>query len=72
MYKLSISVENPITGESRLLPFRFDPATFDESTWTAGFPRIRAAIDDLVAMDATADPRRPVDMASLPAVAAPV
>lgn len=69
MYKLNITIENPMLGESTALRFQFDPATFDEKAWSAGFPTIRATVDDLIARSSA--PGRPdlvpIDLASLSA-----
>lgn len=73
MYKLNISLENPMTGESRAFRFQFDPATFDEKNWSAAFAPVRAEVDEMIVKEK--NPARPdlvpIDLASLSTIEAP-
>ncbi len=57
MYKIYITVENPVLGENRALVYQFDPATLTQAKWDGGFTTVRAKIDELLA--AAASPARP-------------
>ena len=58
MYRIQLTVENPLTGESQFLKFRLDPSKFDETLWADTYAPIKAAVDALVALDATPDAQR--------------
>jgi hypothetical protein len=57
MYRITVFLENPMLGESRMLTYQFDPATLNQAKWDAAFPTIRARVDDLVT--SAANPTRP-------------
>ena len=56
MYRATISIENPLTGETRLLKFKFDPAAITQAKWTAAYPQVAAQITELVAAGAASEP----------------
>lgn len=57
MYRIQITIENPMLGESELLTYQFDPATLTQAKWDAGYPTVKARIDKLLA--SAANPTRP-------------
>lgn len=48
LYKLSVSVENPMLRDTRGANFQFDTTEFDEEVWAGVFPPIKELIDLLV------------------------
>lgn len=56
MYRAVISIENPLTGEARLLKFKFDPAALTQQKWGAAFPQVQAVITELQSAAATSEP----------------
>lgn len=57
VYRAVLSIENPLTGEARLLKFKFDPASLTLAKWSAAYPQIQAKVDELVAAAATSEPQ---------------
>lgn len=56
MYKIRLTLENPITGDSKAMIFQFDPPTLDQAKWSSAFPDVRAELDALIA---TSTPKEP-------------
>jgi hypothetical protein len=48
MFKIDLTITNPMTGETRNLRYQFDPATMAQAKWTAAYPTVQTAIDALV------------------------
>lgn len=61
MYRFDVTVQNPMLGESRLLRYQFDPATFDQAAWDKAFAAVLSAVDSLLASEAA-----PVNSALVP------
>jgi hypothetical protein len=57
LYKLSVSVENPMLHDSRGANFQFDQAEFDEAMWAEVFPPVKELIDLLVESSEVPDNR---------------
>jgi len=55
-YEIQINVSNPVTGESRLLKFQFDPATLTSAKWDGAYVQVSAAVNDLLASAVTSQP----------------
>lgn len=53
MYKIQVTIENPMLGASRVLVYQFDPATLNQAKWNDGYTTVKAVIDDLLASEAT-------------------
>lgn len=56
MFRIDLTITNPMTGETRALKYQFDPATMSQVKWTGAYPTVQAAIDALVAAEAASEP----------------
>lgn len=72
MYKLTLALTNPITGDSQATTYQFDPDTFDVAAWTAGFPAVKEMLDSLAVRSTAAEPVRWADAASAISTKPPV
>ena len=58
MYKITLTLANPMTGDNEVLVFQFDPPTLDQAKWSAAFPTMKARLDALVARAAATEPAK--------------
>ena len=49
MYKITVTLENPISGGRKAMIYQFDPATMTQAKWSGAFPAVKAELDALVA-----------------------
>lgn len=50
MYKITLTLLNPQTGDSNELTYQFDPATITQAKWDAAFPAVQAQLTALVTL----------------------
>lgn len=53
--KITMTIENPATGESRVIQRLIDPAVFPQTKWNAGYALVKPLIDELVVAAATSE-----------------
>lgn len=56
MYKITLSISDPLTGDTEVLAYQFDPATLTQTKWNGAFPAVNTALQTLVAR---ATPKEP-------------
>lgn len=56
MYRITLTLTNPMTSDNEVLNFQFDPPTLDQAKWNAAFPTVKARLDALVARSVTKEP----------------
>lgn len=56
MYKITLSVTNPLSGDSVVKPYLIDESTFDETQWAAGYPLAKDMIESVKAVSASKQP----------------
>jgi hypothetical protein len=49
MYRITITIQNLVTGLYKQLPGRFDPVTITQTKWNNKYPAVKAEIDALKA-----------------------
>lgn len=49
MYRLTLTLTNPMTGDNEVMTYQFDPATLDQAKWNTGFPAVDARLAALKA-----------------------
>lgn len=64
MYKLTLTLTNPMTGDSESVPYQFDRDTLDEAEWAAGWPAVREMLDKLSTRSTSSEPVRWADAAT--------
>lgn len=47
MYKIRLTIENPMTGEARVITKQFDPDTMTQTKWNNAYPSVKAEMDAL-------------------------
>lgn len=47
MYKITLTIENPMSGIRKALVFQFDEDTLTEPKWTSAFPAVDAALTEV-------------------------
>lgn len=58
MYRADLIVINPLTGESRVKVFAFDPTTMTPAKWANAYARFQAMFQDLITAAATSEPEK--------------
>lgn len=58
IFRIDLTVTNPMAGTNRVLTYQFDPATMTQQKWTNAYPTVKAKIDELTA-DAGTNPAEP-------------
>lgn len=58
MYKLTLTIENPMARESTSMTYQFDQNTLDQAKWNSAFPAVQTALGDLIAKAATSEPAK--------------
>lgn len=56
MYKINLTLSNPLTGDSEVLIFQFDPATLTQAKWNAAFATLQASLNALKARSTPLEP----------------
>lgn len=56
MFKIDLTIMNPMTGETRNLRYQFDPATMSQAKWSAAYPTVQTVIDALATSATTTEP----------------
>jgi hypothetical protein len=64
MYKISLSITNPLSGDSVTETYQVDQDTFDESHWTDGFPIASALIQRVKDLSSAREPTNWLDAAT--------
>lgn len=64
MHKITLSVTNPITGDSEVVTCQFDAATFNEAEWAKGFPLMQGMLDKLTERTTDKEPLKWGDAAT--------
>lgn len=44
MYKITLTIENPMAGIREAMPFQFDEKTLTQDKWTGAFPAVVDAL----------------------------
>lgn len=57
MYRITLTMENPITGDRKAKIFQFDPALLTQQKWNGAFPTVRADLDELIASSTPKEPQ---------------
>lgn len=47
MYKITLTIENPMSGIRKALVFQFDEDTLTQPKWTSAFPAVDAALTEV-------------------------
>lgn len=55
MYKITLTITNGATGESRVLGRQIDPLNFPQTKWNQGYTLVKPLIDELVAAAAVSE-----------------
>lgn len=53
--KITLTIENPATGESRVIMRLIDPANFPQTKWNQGYNLVNPLITGLVAAAVTSE-----------------
>lgn len=56
MYRITLTMENPITGDRKAMIYQFDPDLLTQTKWNAAFPDVRAELDALIASSTPKEP----------------
>lgn len=56
MYTITLSLRNPITGDSEVMTYQFDPATLTQAKWSAAFTAVQAKLTTLVSRATPLEP----------------
>lgn len=56
MYKITLTLENPITGGRKALIYQFDPPTLNQTKWNGAFTAVKTNLDQLVADSVAMEP----------------
>jgi hypothetical protein len=64
MYKITITVTNPMSPDSVTQNYQVDPDTFDESQWAAGFPIASDLIQQVKSLSSAKEPANWSDAAT--------
>jgi hypothetical protein len=48
MYRIQLTLSDPLMGDSETLTFQFDPATLNQAKWNAAFPTVQGSLTTLV------------------------
>jgi hypothetical protein len=56
MYKITLTLENPVTGDRSAMVYQFDPPTLTQTKWDTAFPAVRAALDALISSATVKEP----------------
>lgn len=48
MYRITLTILNPLTGESRVITKQYDPATMTQTKWNNAYTQVKAEMDALV------------------------
>lgn len=57
MYKITLSVTNPLSGDSVVIPYLIDEGTFDEAQWAEGYRLAKDMIENVMAMSTSKQPQ---------------
>ena len=47
IYRIQLTLLNPIANDSETLTFQFDPATLNATKWAAAFPTVQTSLATL-------------------------
>lgn len=56
MYKIILTLSNPMAADSEVMEFQFDPATLNQAKWNAAFDAVAARLATLKARAANEEP----------------
>ena len=56
MYRIRLTLENPITGDSEALIFQFDPPSLTQTKWNNAYTAVKGKLDTLVAESTPKEP----------------
>lgn len=56
MYRIQLTLLNPIANDSEALTFQFDPATLTQAKWTAAFPTVQTSLNTLISRSTPKEP----------------
>lgn len=57
MYKITITITNPVTNDNEVLAYQVDQNSFDQEEWSGGFPLVREKIDALAERSVEKEPQ---------------
>lgn len=52
MYKITLTIENPMSGIRKALVYQFDKDTLNQAKWSSAFPAVDAALTEVEAQSA--------------------
>jgi hypothetical protein len=56
MYRITLTILNPLTGESTVITKQFDPAVMTQVKWNGAYAQVKAAMDALVVSSGPNEP----------------
>lgn len=56
MFRIRLSLENPLTGDSEGMVFQFDPASLTQAKWNTAYAAVAAKLATLVANSTPKEP----------------
>lgn len=56
MYRITLTMENPITGDRTAKIYQFDPDLLTQTKWNNAYPSVKADLDALVASSTPKEP----------------
>jgi hypothetical protein len=56
MYKIQLSITNPMTGDSEILTYEFDPTTMTQAKWSGAWPAFQTSLNTLVTRSTPLEP----------------
>lgn len=56
MYKITLAMSDPLTGDTEVLTYQFDPASLTQAKWSTAFPAVNAALQTLTTRAAPKEP----------------
>ena len=47
MYRITLTIDNPMSGLRKALVYQFDEDTLTEAKWTSAFPEVNTALQEV-------------------------
>lgn len=60
MYRITLTIENPMSGIRKALVYQFDEDTLTEAKWTSAFPSVDEALTEVKTASAVEGKEPPV------------
>jgi hypothetical protein len=56
MYKITLTLTNPVTNDTEVIDYQFNPTTLDQAKWNGAFQAVRSRLDALVQRSTAKEP----------------